>query len=305
MGWGPNLTSDDWHEVKREKKIDTATSYRDIYRSDTVKDEYNPKGIIRESRDSELHPMSTPIVIGLDSTGSMGHIYELVAKKAGDLALSIFDKNIVTDPQIMFAAVNDYFYSGGDIPLQVTQFEVDKKIIEQLTELKYSGHGGGNSFESYPLLWYFCSRHTSIDSYEKRNQKGFLVTTGDDAYPDELTREEIKDVFGDTLQDDLPTKDLVAEINKKYEIYHISLEQGGSYSDIDMEKWKKLLGTHALSLSDYNKLPELIISLLQVHYGTSVEDAVKDWDGTTGMVIRESLKEMLTVTSDSTGLVKF
>jgi hypothetical protein len=41
----------------------------------------NPRYFFQESRDSEVHPNSVPIILGLDVTGSMGHIpYDLIRK---------------------------------------------------------------------------------------------------------------------------------------------------------------------------------------------------------------------------------
>lgn len=303
MGYRPHMSSSDWKEVKAEKKIDSRSSFSDLYASKATKDTYLPYGINRESRDSEAHPNSTGVVFGLDSTGSMSHIYEMVAKRLGELVVTIFDREIVPGAHIMFAAIDDSFHCKT--PLQVTQFEVDRLIADQLLDLHFTGHGGGNDFESYQLLWYFCSRHTLLDCYEKRGKKGFLLTVGDDGYPDRLTKNEIKEVFGDDVQGDILTTDLLAEINKKYDVYHVCLEQGGSYRRRDMDSWTELLGSHAISLSDYNKLPELIISLLQVHYGKDINEVVKDWDGTTGLIVKEALKNMMVKKTDETGLVEF
>lgn len=302
MGKLPNMTTKDWDKVKVSRGIDSARSYSDIYKSHEAKTDYLPLGVTRESRDSENHPESTAIVLGLDSTGSMSSIYEMVAKRFGELMLTILNGDIVPHPQIMFSAIDDSFYC--DTPLQVTQFEVDAKIAEQLFDLHFTGRGGGNRFESYPLLWYFCSRHTAIDCYEKRGVKGFIVTVGDDNYPNKLTAKEIKDVFGDTVQDDILTSDIVDEVNRKYEIYHISLEQGGSFFSVDMKQWEDLLGTHSLQLSDYEKLPELIISLMKVHYGEDIDKAIECWDGTTGMIVKKSLEGLRKTTGDSTGIVR-
>ena len=167
-----------------------------------MKAEFDPKDIpVRESRDSADHPSSNAIIIGLDVTGSMSDILEGVAKKLNVLVSEILDRKPVTDPQIMFNAIGDAMCDTT--PFQATQFESDIRIAEQLTQLYFERGGGGNGFESYPLAWYFAAMHTDIDCLNKRNQKGFLFTMGDDCYPTKLTAREIKQIFGDTVERDI------------------------------------------------------------------------------------------------------
>lgn len=304
MGRGASWSSSSWDSYKKTKGVDysSARGVDDVYKATSVKNDYLPKKD-RESRDSEEHPQSSAVVIGLDTTGSMGSVVVNIAKKLEVVVGEIFERLPVTDPQIMFSFIDDTF--SYNEPLQVTQFEVDTRIAEQLTDMKFTGHGGGNSFESYTLLWYFCSRHTSIDCYEKRQKKGFLITMGDDGFPDELTPDEIRKVFGDSVERPVSTKELLAEINKKYEVYHMCIEEGGSYRERDYTEWKELLGSHAIKVTDYTKIPEIIVSLLQVHSGASVDDVSKSWDGSTAVVVKEALKGVVATTSGNTGLVEF
>ena len=190
MGCG-SWTPRDWDTYS--KSSIAGKSAAGIYTSRSVKPEFDPKGIpMRESRDSDDHPNSNAIIIGLDVTGSMSDILEGVAKKLNVLVTEILDRKPVTDPQIMFNAIGDAMCDST--PFQATQFESDIRIAEQLTQLYFERGGGGNMFESYPLAWYFAAMHTDIDCLNKRNQKGFLFTMGDDCYPDRLTAREIKDI---------------------------------------------------------------------------------------------------------------
>lgn len=58
-------------------------------------------------------------------------------------------------------------------------FESSTIAINQCLSRIYL-EGRGNNGESYLLPWIIAGNHTSIDSYEKRNQKGFLFTVGDE-----------------------------------------------------------------------------------------------------------------------------
>lgn len=68
--------------------------------------------------------------------------------------------------------------------------------------------GGGNSFESYDLPWYFAAKRTSIDCFEKRKKKGFLFTVGDENAALGLTVSQVKEHLGDDIQSNMSAEDL-------------------------------------------------------------------------------------------------
>lgn len=289
MGGG-SWSSSSWSSYKASSGIDHARSARDIYTTTRTKAEYLPKGVIRESCDSEEHPNSTPIILGLDVTGSMSHVLHTMADKLGVTMGEIYNRKVVTDPQICFAAIDDYITSDNEA-LQVTQFESDIRIAEQMKELKFIERGGGNRWESYVLAWYFAARHTKCDAFAK-GKKGVIITMGDDGVQPMLTREEVRDVFGDTLQDDIKTSELLTEVNRNWEVFHISIADGGSFSSRVTSEWGDILGSHSIIVDDMNKLPEVIVSLLQALNGDSVDEIAKSWDGSTAVVVKEALKNL-------------
>ena len=306
MGSG-TFTATDW-KTYASNNIN-GRSAAQIYTASTMNDDFNPKGVTRESRDSDEHPNSTPIIIGLDVTGSMHNILEEVAKQLGDLVTEILDRKPVDDPQIMFNAIGDSHCD--DYPFQCTQFESDIRIAEQLTQLYFECGGGGNGFESYPLAWYFAANHTSIDSFEKRGKKGFLFTMGDDSYPKELYRDHLRDIFGDDIEKaTMSMSEILSQVNRKYEVFHLCLKQGSNmsiYSSNDnyvMDEWIGLLGERAIPVSDYTKIPQIIVSILERMAGKSVDEIVNSWDGSTAVVVREAIAG-LTNKKEETDVVEF
>lgn len=298
MGGG-SWTSHDWDTYS--KKTISGKSAASIYSSRTTKKEFDPLNVkVRESRDSADHPQSNAIILGLDVTGSMSDILEQVAKKLNVLVSEILDRRPVTDPQIMFNAIGDAMCDS--FPFQATQFESDIRIAEQLTQLYFERGGGGNMFESYLLAWYFAANHTDIDCYNKRSQKGFLFTMGDDCFPTKLTKREIKEIFGDDISEDISTEALLAQVNRKYEVFHLILDRHGDSSQIN--KWRNLMGERAIKVPDYTKIPEIIVSILETMGGKDVDAVAASWDGSTSLVVKEALNGLKSVTAKS-DLVEF
>ena len=279
-----------------------------IYTSKGMKPEFDPMNVIRESRDSEDHPNSTPIIIGLDVTGSMSDILNEVAQELGNMVKEILDRQPVNDPQILFCAVGDHVCDN--VPLQVTQFESDIRIAEQLTGLYFERGGGGNGFESYPLAWYFAANHTSTDHFEKRGKKGILFTLGDDSYPKKLPAKVIESIFGDRVDEDISVEEILTQVNRKYEVYHLCLNDRwdatyrSSYGDGITESWRKILGERAIPVSDYKKITQIIVSILEVLSGKDAEDVASSWDGSTAVVVRNAISG-LTARKEDKELIEF
>jgi hypothetical protein len=233
----------------------------------------------RESRDSEEHPVSTPIMIGLDVTGSMGIIPERLTKEGlGILVNDILQKKVVTDPHLLFMGIGDAT-ARDRAPLQVTQFESDNKICDQLTDIWLEGGGGGNSFESYDLAWAFAIYKTVTDAWEKRQEKGFLFTIGDEMFPQYTDENYFKTMFTKDISQSPSPLSLLEEASKKWNIFHIVIMQGDYASrspQATVNSWKDQLKKRVLVLTDYKYLPQLIISAIALETG-EVFDTVMGW----------------------------
>jgi len=169
--WDPRT----YRSYVTSKSYDTKST-DEIFDKKIIDKSLDPKGVkIRESRDSKDKPNTNAIIIGLDVTGSMSCVLDAMARKGLDtLCTEIYNRKPVSDPHIMIMGIGDA-EAGDQAPLQVTQFEADIRILQQLEKVWLEGHGGGNDFEGYTLPWYFAALHTSIDCFEKRKKKGYLL----------------------------------------------------------------------------------------------------------------------------------
>lgn len=262
----------------------------EIYSSRSMNKLLDPKGVaIRESRDSVDNPKSTPIIIGIDVTGSMGMIADIIVREGlGVLFNEILDRKPITDPHLMFMAIGDA--NCDQAPLQVSQFEADNRIVEQLTQIFLEHGGGGNQFESYNMPWYFAANHTEHDSYIKRGKRGYLFTIGDEEAPKTLTKDQINRYIGDTPESEQTSEEMLADAQRTYDVFHIVIKQGQHACrrlDAVMRGWTALLGQKVVVLDDYTKLAETIVSIIEVSegrdakevtekFGKSVFNAVKD-----------------------------
>jgi hypothetical protein len=251
----------------------------------------NPYGVVRESRDSLVNPNSNAIIIGLDVTGSMGMIADAMAREGiGTLVEEILQRQPVSDPHIMACGIGDSYHD--DAPLQVTQFEADIRIADQLKMIWLEKGGGGNSHEGYHLPWYFAAQHTQIDCFEKRGKKGYLFTVGDEEPPEELLAAHAAAIFGDSLQRDLSVNELLTLVSRTYHVFHVVVEEGNharAHLPQVLKKWNNLLGRRVLRLKDYRRLAEVVVSAIEVNEGRDRDTVAKSWSGDTSVVVAHAL----------------
>jgi hypothetical protein len=271
----------------------TATkSTAEIFTKSTIDTDLNPyKVLVRESRDSDFNPNSTPIIVGCDVTGSMGMIADhLVRKGIGTFFEELLNRKPITDPHMMVMGIGDAAYDSS--PLQVSQFEADLTIAKWLEKLYIEHGGGGNRYESYDLPYYFAANHTSIDSWEKRFKKGYIFTIGDEEAPPKTFAKQVEKFIGDEMTQDMPFADTLAQAQKMYHCYHIIIAQGShahSYPDQVKSSWRAVMGQNAIWLEDYNNLSEVIVSTIQLNEGADKAEVLKSWSGATGMVVSRAL----------------
>jgi hypothetical protein len=218
----------------------------------------DPKGVRRESRDSAAHPQSLAIGVMFDQTGSMGQIPRELQRRLVSLMTLLTSNNYATDPQVLFGAIGDATCDIG--PLQVGQFEAGLEIDQDLERIWVEHKGGGQTQESYELAPYFFSRHVVADCWEKRQKKGYLFTMGDEsAYP-AVSRIQVARLMGDTIQTDIPTADIVAECQSKWNYFHLLVETETLRSKASIaEGWRKLLPDgHVIELKDPSNVATII-----------------------------------------------
>ena len=266
----------------RSSGMSDSMARKQVFKETRVNALFDPKGVIvRESRDSAENPNSNAIILGIDVTGSMGMIAEALAVEGlGKLVEGILTRKPVEDPHIMVMAIGDAFCDRA--PLQVSQFETDIRIAEQLKSLWLEGGGGGNAFESYDIPWYFAGRRTAIDCFEKRGKKGYIFTMGDEPPPPQgLASSQLNGIFGGGEQSDYTSADMLALAQEKYNVFHVIVEQGSYARTRPTEvksAWQNLLGKKAISLSDYAYMPEVILSVMDVNEGKNPEDVINSWE---------------------------
>ena len=266
-------------------------SRHEIFGSRGMKAAYDPKRIkLRESCDSADNPESTPVIIGVDVTGSMGSLAEeLIVKGLHTTFSELLDRRPIPDPHVMAMAIGDACCDRA--PLQVTQFEADIRIAEQLTELWLEGGGGGNRGESYSLAHAFAGLKTVHDAFGKRGRKGFLFTVGDEPNLDGVTRAQLKDVLGVEVQADLSAADCIDLASRTYEVFHIIVD--GSYAARDLAgvraTWDPVLPQRVLHLRDPDRLSQTIVSTIELVAGRDRDAVVRSWDRSTALVVADAV----------------
>lgn len=219
----------------------------------------NPHGVtLRESRDSEIHPNSVPIIMALDETGSMDFVPSYLVKNGLPTIMSNIMEHGIADPQIMFMGIGDHITDQA--PLQISQFESgDAELDMWLTRVWLEGRGGGNRGESYGLAHFFANNFVQTDAWDKRKEKGFLFTIGDERYHENIGANELRSIMGNNELGDSNTTQEIEKAKEKWHVFHIL---PGMESDSSIEQWKKVLGENVIFVQDYTQIPQVISDII-------------------------------------------
>ncbi|WP_036608496.1 hypothetical protein [Oribacterium sp. P6A1] len=281
MGYG-SYSASDWSKLKASRKLSNDQNVEEVFKRRSCDPKFDPRFIgTRECFDSQDHPHSTPIVVGLDVTASMGYLAVKVATEAlNDLITKLYSTNTIEDPALMCAAYGDF---RDESPLQVTQFESDIRIAEQLLNLYFENHGNGEVVPT--CLWEFLSRHTNIDAINKRGEKGFLFTIGDGAeIRTDSVSETIKRVTGDYVPC-ATVESLLAEVQQKFHVFHIMIGEEGNRGILAGRKI--VIGKDAV-----NVIPDIIFGVIRMQKGERQEDILASYDNANRLLIHNALKQI-------------
>lgn len=287
MGGG-SWTKDSFRSYSSTKKMSVASDgsisgdyhAQDMFKQRMIAPELNPFNVMRECCDSAEHPNTIPVILGLDVTGSMGGAAVEVAKKLNVVMTSLYEK--VTDVEFMIMGIGDLAYDRASI--QASQFESDIRIAEQLDKIYFEGGGGGNSYESYTAAWYFGLRHTKLDCWN-RGTKGIIITMGDEPLNPYLPQEPLQKATGDSLQGDVDTKDLYEETSRKFDIYHLAVNDSQTsyrhYADKIKESFGKCLDEIHLRTVSMDNIANAIVDIVTHASGgrTEVTGTKQNTDG--------------------------
>lgn len=222
-----------------------------------------------ESRDSTEHPNSNPVFVAFDVTGSNSARAVDAQKRLPNL-MDLLNK-YMSDPQVAVAANDDYKVEGRNA-IQISDFESDNRVDDHIRNIWLVNDGGGNDGESYDLLLYAAARKMVLDSVEKRGKKGYMFMYADEPIFDHVSKSEVKDIYTDDIELDIPIAEIIEEARMNFDIFVIWPKGGYDHA---REQYIKLFGEdHVLELQHPNLICELIASTIGLYEEKATPDSV-------------------------------
>lgn len=244
-------------DISLDGTITKVMSSQEIYKSRSLDSALNPYNVVRECRDSDEHPYTIPVILALDVTGSMGKAAVEVAKKLNVVMTNLYDQ--VKDVEFCVMGIGDLAYDRS--PIQISQFESDIRIAEQMDKVYFEYGGGGNLYESYTAAWYMGARHTNLDCW-KRGQRGIIITMGDERLNPYLPKQAINACTGDGVQDDINTADLYKEVSEKYDVYHLDVNHKYNHESGIEPSWKAILDDKHFRVVNLDNIADTIVEII-------------------------------------------
>ena len=261
---------------------------------------------VRESRDNNEHPNSTPIVVLFDVTGSMGRVPITVQKRLGDLLGLLTRGGYIDDPQIMVGAIGDDQFDC--VPMQIGQFESDNRIDEQLRDIYLEGGGGGDKREGYALAAYFLATRVATDAFDRRGKKGYVFFIGDEMNKPVLFADSVRRFIGDDIGEDRDVASIYRELDRRFTVYYVLPNLTSYYHDPEIEDhWRSIVGERFLKLDDPDGVADLIALTIGVMEDSiTVAEGVADLGAagsTSGAAVGKALQRIRPQNAAGTGVL--
>lgn len=244
-------------DISLDGTITKSLSSQEVYKSRALDSALNPHNVTRECRDSDEHPHTIPVILALDVTGSMGSAAVEVAKKLNVVMTKLYDQ--VKDVEFCIMGIGDLAYD--DSPIQISQFESDIRIAEQMDKVYFEYGGGGNAYESYTAAWYMGARHTKLDCW-KRGRRGIIITMGDERLNPYLPKHAVNKCTGDGVQNDINTTELYKEVTEKYDVYHLDVNHRHYHDDGIESSWKAVLDDKHFRMATLENIADMIVEII-------------------------------------------
>ena len=245
--------------VDKSGRIAGDISNQEMFAARTIDPMLDPKDVMRECCDTDEHPETIPVILALDVTGSMGQAAVEVAKQLNIIMTNLYEK--VKDVEFMVMGIGDFAYDR--FPLQVSQFESDIRIAEQLDKVYFEFGGGGNGYESYTAAWYFGLNHVNLDAWN-RGRKGIIITMGDEGLNPYLPAETITRVTDREVAEDVETDGLYRAVQEKYDVYHLFVNHSaarGAYTSY-IRTWEKLMDNKHFRVVKIKEVTDEIVKIV-------------------------------------------
>ena len=245
--------------LRSDGSLSRKMSVQEMYTSDRLHPDMDIREKFRECCDSAEHPNTIPVILALDVTGSMASCLMEVAQSLNPIMTSLYGK--VTDIEFAIMAIGDLSYDAA--PIQISQFESDIRIAENLDKVYFEKGGGGNSYESYTAAWEIGLNRCRLDCW-KRGKKGIIITLGDEMCNPYLPGRRLSELVGHPqILSDVETKTLYPQVCEKFNVYHVSISDSNSYKccrdEVD-NSWAFLGNNYAISsVKDLKQTIERII----------------------------------------------
>ncbi len=267
-----NYSAQNGRRMDAKGNLDASLTEAQLFKQRMLHQKLNPKNVMRECCDTPEHPNSIPVILALDVTGSMGVASAEVARKLNEVMTYLYTK--VKDVEFMVMGIGDLAYDTA--PIQISQFESDIRIAEQLDQVYMEHGGGGNGYESYTAAWYMGLYHTKLDCWA-RGKKGLIITMGDEPLNPYLPKEPLQQATGDLLEADVETASLYQKAAEKFDIYHLHVNHtmADRYWQQAEETFNHYLPQGALERVTVDNIAQAIIDIVLKHAKAGETPAAK------------------------------